>query len=112
MMGLRALLLTAGLLWPLSSASAQESFIYFLSGNELIDYCASPSSDKHLYCNGYLSGVADALFNLKVACPPEDVTRSQAVAVVMKRLRLRPEIRNRPAAEQATLALTEAFPCK
>jgi hypothetical protein len=60
---------------------------------------------------GYVAGVQDA-FNGKLFCVHDDVSLSQAVAVVGKYLKERPEQWHRPGAKGVVDALALAFPCK
>jgi hypothetical protein len=60
----------------------------------------------------YITGVFDALSMFKYACPPVGVSGTQAVDVVMNRLRAHPEVRHYAASGEVAVALKQAFPCQ
>jgi hypothetical protein len=109
-MKLRSLVMAAVLLWPapIFSQNAQPSIAYFRAGNDLFEDCSAP---KHVFCIGYVLGVADTLSELKVVCPPDHATSEQFVAVAMNRFRDHPEMRHYSGASEIYLALKQAFPC-
>ena len=107
-MKLGALVVAAGLLWPVSGFSGG-----FASGNKIFADCSAPnSSAQRSICLGYIAGMADALEIAKLWCPPEGVTVGQTVDIVMKYLREHPEERHLTASGEGGLALAIAFPCK
>jgi hypothetical protein len=109
-MKLRALVLAAGLLWPVSAFSGGG----FKSANDLYTNClASEASAEYTFCLGYVIGMTDMLAGPPdIVCLTNQVTVRQALDVVMRYLRDHPEDRHYPAASQGFLALKQAFPCK
>jgi Rap1a immunity proteins len=105
-MRLMALLVAAGLLWPVSALSQQSSG--FLSSNDLYDKCNAQS----VACAAYVAGMADAFLHDGTVClPPSDATTKQLADVVMAYLRAHPEAREYSAASVGYAAFTQAFPC-
>jgi len=106
-MGLRATVLVAGLLWPVSA------FADFQNGNSLFEKCSATANHfDSTYCLGYVAGMTDAYAYAKSVCPPNGFTLGQSVDVVVKYLRDHPEDRHYTAASEVALALEHAFPCK
>jgi Rap1a immunity proteins len=104
-MRLRALLVAAGLLWPVPVLSQESSG--FFTGNDLYDKCTAQS----LVCAAYVAGMADALAHDGTVCLPQNVTTRQLVDVIMAYLRAHPEARNYSAASIGDVGFTQAFPC-
>ncbi len=95
---------------PLWNTSAR----YFVSGNELYDWC---TSNNWALCYGFVESAADIYTaqNTNSACMPtgqSGVTVEQVVDVVKKYLADHPETRNYPAYSIVLVALDRAFPCK
>jgi hypothetical protein len=95
-----------GLLWPMSA------FSHFLTANDLYAHCTVPESAERLYCTGIIVGLADAFEHDGTMCPPDGASVSQVVDVVVQYLRDHPEKRHYAIANEAALALKQAFPCK
>jgi len=105
-MRLNALVLAAGLLWPVSVFS--QELPSFFTANDLYDKCTAES----LICAAYVAGMADALVHDGTVCLPQrKVTTRQLVDVVMAYLRAHPEARIFSAASIGDVAFTQAFPC-
>jgi hypothetical protein len=122
-MRLRALLVAAGLLWPVSVFSGPTGFDvhYFVTGNELFGLCTDSGAASHNFCTGYVEGVVDAILVMNAlktsglstgACLQEKVTVDQVRDVVMQYLTAHPERRQQAAAGEALWALQAGFPCK
>jgi Rap1a immunity proteins len=110
-----AVVLVAGLLWPCSSFSQtpeQRMNYAFKTGNELLENCsAPPSTGPYVACFSYISGVADTLSMMKIACTsPLGGNERQMTDLVANRLRAHPEIRHYAAAGEVLLALKDNFP--
>ena len=108
-MRLAALVVAAGLLWPVS-ADTQAAVSYLETGDMLYTDCST--SMGRTACISYVMGVTDALSLMGAICTPEHSTARQAIDVVVKYLRAHPEQRPLSAAMQVRRALQEAFPCK
>ena len=102
------LLVTAGLLWPVSAFSGD-----FYSGNDLSAKCTAPEGSlDRVYCLGIMAGLADAFETDGTTCLPKNSSVGQVNDVVTDYLRSHPADRHRAAAVLGRLALREAFPCK
>jgi hypothetical protein len=72
-----------------------------------------------LWCTGYVSGMLDGARMVPqltkaqpVICAPSDgITNEQAVRIVVKHLRAKPEILHEPGRIHVLIALVRAFPC-
>jgi hypothetical protein len=105
-MRLILLVMTAGLLWPVSVLSQQSSG--FLSGNDLYNQRDAES----VACAAYVAGVADALVHDGTVCLRQsNLTPRKLADVVMAYLRAHPEARGYSAASVGHVAFTQAFPC-
>jgi len=114
-MRLRALVVAAGLLWPVSALPQQaepRTSAAFLRGNQLYDTCTSQEIVKRLQCREYIAGMADAFNWDKFVCAPDQASENQVRDVVVNYLRDHAEVRHYSAASIARNALQEAFPCK
>jgi hypothetical protein len=113
-MRLKAIVIVAGLLWPVSSFSQGPGQVYiFKTGNVLLENCsAPPSSAPYIACFSYIAGVADALSMVRFACTPLNANELQTIDVVLESLRAHPETRQDVAAAGVARALKQAFPCK
>jgi hypothetical protein len=115
-MRLMALVISAGLLWSVSTFAQEDrtSSRNYLTGTKLYEICTSTSSDL---CLGYVMGVSDAL-NLStfkqnnIFCSPTSVSAHQELAVVIKYLRDHPDTWHYSGASDIGVALAMAFPCK
>ena len=110
-MRLMALVVAAGLLWPISGFS-QNLIPYrsFADGNALYELCSSPGTTDQSYCAGYLGGIGDSLVGQ--LCTSTEVSLLQVKDVVLKYLRDHPEQHSHAAYSIGREALTLAFPCK
>ena len=81
-MRVRALVVAAGLLWPVSVIS-QEPTQAFRSGNDLYEKCIAQAGNifGQGYCAGYMVGAADAFTNDGTLCLPPGVTEGQLETV-------------------------------
>jgi hypothetical protein len=105
-MRLRALVVAAVLLWPVSGLSQELSG--FFSGNDLYNNCTAQS----VACPAYVAGMADALVHDGTVClPQKTITAKQLVDVVTAYLHAHPESRIYSAASIGDVAFTQAFPC-
>ena len=118
---IRTLTVTACLLATAPLAHAQR--VSKITGEKLLQLCSSPHGK--LICEGYISGMADAIARAEKdmsptqgrsfagsACIPDATTADQMHAVVVSFLRAHPETASGPAAIPAYDALHGAFPCK
>jgi hypothetical protein len=93
-----------------------------MTGNELLTYCED--SRNHLFCRGYIGGIADIMQHLTANdpngtnardnltwCPDDGVTASQLADMVRRRLRDEPEFRHHRAYMLVTIYLGLTFPC-
>jgi hypothetical protein len=118
-MRLTALVVAAGLLWPISAFSETTTYdaVVFVLDKDLFAFCSDRSPNSQSFCNGYLAGVADALgvFNAmradNIACLQTNITNGQVKDIVMQYLTAHPEKRDLDAAGEALIALQAAFPC-
>ena len=111
----RALMATAALLMVAAgcaTAKAEEVPTYraFYSGNDLHQACNDTGSDRW-GCNGYIAAAADGLSAMGRICPPERVTTTKAMDIVVRNLRDRPEDRHLGAFALAWTALAAVWPC-
>ena len=107
-MRLMMLLVTAGLLWPVSAFSEG-----FYSGNDLYAKCtAAEGSLERVYCIGIMAGLADAFETGGTTCLPKNASVGQVMDVVVIYLRDHPQSRHFTMASEAARALNSAFPCK
>ena len=117
-MRLTALVLAAGLLWPIPvlSETSTHDTVALVLGNDLFGFCSDSSANAQSFCNGYLAGVADALsvvdtMGVKTACLQLNIANEQVKNIVMQYLTAHPEKRDLAAAGQDLMALQAAFPC-
>jgi hypothetical protein len=103
-MRLRAVLVAAVLLWPVSGLS-QDS-----SGFFRVTIPTTNATAESLVCAAYVAGMADALVHDGTVCLPQVSTR-QLVDVVMAYVRAHPESRIYSAASIGDAAFKQAFPC-
>jgi len=81
-MRLRALVLAAGLVWPVSafSETATRDAVSFVLAKDLFGFCSNRSANSQSFCCGYLAGAVDTLgvFNAmgatKIACVQQSTT--------------------------------------
>jgi hypothetical protein len=104
-MRLIALIVAAGLLWPVSAFSQPA-----LTGDMLYGDCTAVQGSG-TFCLGYVTGLSDGLQSLKMMCAPKEVTIAQMRDVIVRYLSDHPENRHLGAISEAGLALTNAFPC-
>jgi Rap1a immunity proteins len=115
-MRLRAIVIAAGLLWPVSVSSQQTRF--FATGNDLFRFCSDGAATSQSLCNGYVAGVVDAVgvFEAigvtKITCVVSNASNEQVEQIVVQYLTAHPEIRHLGAAGVVVQALQKAFPCK
>jgi hypothetical protein len=118
-MRLTALVVAAGLLWPISvfSETTTHDTVVFVLGKDLFGFCSDRSANSQSFCNGYLAGMVDALgvFNAmgaaKIACVQQNTTNDRVKDTVMQYLTAHPEKRDLAAAGEGLIALQAAFPC-
>ena len=81
-MRLRALVLAAGLVWPVSAFSeiATRDAVSFVLAKDLFGFCSNLSANSQSFCSGYLAGAVDTrgVFNAmgatKIACVQQSTT--------------------------------------
>ena len=111
-MRLMTLVVAAGLLWPASSFSLDQTTSYKTS-NELYEDCTAASGSPEMaFCTGYVLGLSDILRTLKLECLPKDTAVGQIVDVVIDYLHDHPAARYYSASSAAGLALMKAFVCQ
>ena len=113
-MRLRALVSTVALFLPTSTFSQDDgTTTSFKNGNQLYQACTAASDSQNMsFCIGYVMGVSDSLQGLHLTCSPKEVTGRQVVDLVVGYLRDHSDARQYVAAQEVTLALVKAFPCK
>ncbi|MGR9283958.1 Rap1a/Tai family immunity protein [Rhizobium johnstonii] len=89
---------------------------YFQGGNNVYKLCTTglETSFSGGFCLGFVMGVADNIETMvslrdEPQCIRSNVSARQVADVVVKYLKDHPEKRDRPAADLAFLAITEAF---
>jgi hypothetical protein len=115
---MKAVLVLSCLLLAATTARAQQQQIYlphYLTGNKLLEVCASPGGDESL-CLGYILGVADALSEWNYAhdadpCIRPEITGRQIKDIVINYLQQRPEHRSNDGALLTIGAITTALGC-
>jgi Rap1a immunity proteins len=117
-MRLTALVLAAGLLWPIPvlSETTTHDTVALVLGKDLFGFCSDRSANSQSFCNGYLAGVADALsvvntLGVKTACLQLNIANEKVKDIVVQYLTAHPEKRDLAAAGQGLMALQAAFPC-
>lgn len=81
------------------------------TGNVLLSDCDHKDADYSAgFCEGYIDGILDQLFEAKVFCPPAGVNLKQTKDIVIKFLRDKPELRHLPAVYLVNEA-TKIFAC-
>ena len=93
---------------------------FYLTGNDLKEYCESPEPQTRVFCIGYIVGVSDGIdwFDgdgdddpVFPSCPPTDLTMIQMAEVLLKYLEDTPQFLHLPATPLIAGALVKAFPC-
>jgi hypothetical protein len=112
-MRLGALISTVVLLLPAAALSQDDgTSTSFKNGTELYQACTVSDSVHTSFCIGYVMGVSDSLQSLHLTCSPKQATGRQVTDLVVSYLRDHPDARQYVAAQEVTLALVKAFPCK
>jgi hypothetical protein len=113
-MRLGALVSAVALLLPTSTSSQDDgATTSFKNGTQLYQACTAASDPQNMsFCIGYVMGVSDSLQSLHLTCSSKEVTGRQVIDLVVSYLRDHPDARQYVAAQEATLALVKAFPCK
>jgi Rap1a immunity proteins len=112
-MRLTRLFLAVAMLLPTSTFSQDVGpTTSFKNGTQLYEVCTASDNEKISFCIGYVMGVSDSLQSLHLTCSPKEATGRQVVDLVVDRLRDHPDVRQYVAAQEVTLALVKAFPCK
>lgn len=107
------LLVATGLVWPASVFSQDtRPVLSFITGDQLYEYCTTPSAPQQAVCAYYVMGMADVLMDMTKICPEKGVTGSQLADVVTNYFRAHPEVRHLSASSEGRFALEQAFPCK
>lgn len=98
-------------LWPITAFSAND---FFVSGDQLYDYC----QEKNPSCTSYIAGAVDTLLIMgklaitpKIVCLPRNAAVGQVVDTAVNYLQAHPEERKFNAASTALEALAKTFPC-
>ena len=109
-----ALVSAVALIVPASAFSQDDgTTTSFKNGTQLYQACTAASdSEKLSFCIGYVMGVSDSLQSLHLTCSPKEATGKQVTDLVVGYLRDHPDARQFVAAQEVTLALVKAFPCK
>ena len=112
-MRVRALVVAAGLLWPVSVFS-QELYGAIRSGNDLYQKCIDQAGDMfgQGYCAGYMVGAADASTYDGTLCLAPGVTEGKLEEVVLTYVRVHPEARHYAGSSIVRQVLEAAFPYK
>jgi hypothetical protein len=108
-----ALVLAIALFLPPSAFSQDDgTTTSFKNGTQLYQACIAASDVQISFCIGYVMGVSDSPQSLHLTCSPKEATGKQTVDLVVSYLRDHPDARQYVAAQEVTLALVKAFPCK
>jgi Rap1a immunity proteins len=98
-------------LCPVTAFSATD---FFVSGDQLYDYC----QEKNPSCTSYIAGAVDTLLIMrklsitpKIVCLPDNAALGQVVDTAVNYLQGHPEERKFNAASTALEALAKTFPC-
>ena len=113
-MRLGALVSAVALFLPTSAFSQDDgTTTSFKNGTQLYQACTAASDSQNVsFCIGYVMGVSDSLQGLHLTCSRKEVTGRQVIDLVVSYLRDHPDARQYVAAQEVTLALVKAFPCK
>lgn len=85
----------------------------FKKGAQLYQACTAAADSQNMsFCIGYVMGVSDSLQGLKLTCSPKDITAQQVIDLVVDYLRSHANAQQYVAAQEVTLALVKAFPCR
>ena len=107
--------LAVGTMITIGLASCAARANDFVDGRQLLAMCASPPGPQHVWCMGYVAGVASAMqispVNGYSACVPADRTVGDLVAIVTRKLPGYPSIGGYGAAGLVAHALADVFPC-
>jgi hypothetical protein len=107
--------LAIGTLLTMGLASCAARANDYVDGRQLLTMCNSPPGPSHVWCMGYVTGVAAAMSNGGVngyhACIPADAAVADLVAVVVRRVPSYPSIGGYGAAGLVAHALADIFPC-
>lgn len=108
----------------LASATSLDSEVFTVrSAQDLVNLCSAKEGDAlypdaNLFCIGYIAGAAHYHRELTkgpmikpIACPPETVTRSEAVAIFLNWAKHNPSSMGLPAVEGLLRAAAEKYPC-
>lgn len=108
----------------LATASQMDSEAFTVrSTQDLVTLCGTQEGsalypDANLFCIGYIAGAAHYHRELvkgpkikPVFCPPDKVTRSEAVAIFLDWAKRNPGSMTLPAVEGLARAAAEKFPC-
>lgn len=98
----------------LMTLALQTTSPVFVSGNQLLEHCSNDGNAQlHVGCAFYVMGVADTLpvAEPRTACPPREITGTEATDVVIRFLQGNPQYRHMSAASLVVGALQSAFPC-
>ena len=101
------------------SSTSHAYGIFYFTGKDLLKFCESDKSGERSFCSGYLIGLADMYDVIayveathKAFCLSQDVTGSQLRKVFIDYANDHPEEQNNPAAANASMAYSQAFPCE
>jgi hypothetical protein len=110
---LRPLLLAALLL-----AGAGRAEAAFLTGDRLLELCASSDAQDHAICSAYIVGTADAMVGMQGfttlksrVCFAPQVTSNALINAVIAHARQRPEDAHGSGADLVYTALATFYPC-
>lgn len=108
----------------LASATSVDNAAYTVaSTQDLVNLCSTKQGDAlypdaNMFCIGYIAGAAHYHRELTkgplikpIICPPEGVTRSEAVAIFLDWAKRNPGSMALPAVEGLLRAGVEKFPC-
>lgn len=111
-------LLLVGTSLPANAQSVPVTVL--VNGNEMLDWCTSPSSNAKLsLCLGFIMGVMDSITTMQATnqaarqvCVPRGVTPGQAKDVYLAYLNRLPQERHLAAGSTVWVAMREAWPCR
>ena len=87
-----------------------------IDGNTLLAICENTAPVSKQWCNGYILGVSDMMFDdylaAKPACARAALPQSQLVAIVIKDMKDDPKYLHIPARYLIAGAMVKAFPCR
>jgi hypothetical protein len=110
-------MLVAGvLILGVCAGGARPAIASYMTGNYILQACASKGTYDYSFCQGYVAGVADLMLSdpkyKNTLCMPDSVTIGQIVDISIITLKQFPNVRHENADGIIGAALLHAFPCR